>query len=144
MHICNLDSRHCAARTEEEEIPLPSNKTATIDKSQIKVITSKYGTLACLSGRVDMDSSPAIRDQLLLVMQAADHKIVSIDLSAVTHFDSSGIATLIDALRVARNSKTHLSLRGLHGRLLHLFEVTGILGLFNRSTEISQPGYKAI
>jgi len=123
---------------------LPSNKTATIGKPEIKIITTKDGTLVCLSGRVDMDSSPAVRDQLLVVMQAADHKIVSIDLSAVTHFDSSGIATLIEVLRFARNSKTQLSLRGLHGRLLHLFEVTGLLDLFNGSTEISQPGYKVI
>ena len=118
-----------------------SNNT---DKPEINVVVSKDGTLACLSGRVDIDTSPAVRDQLLVVVQAADPKVVSIDLSAVTHFDSSGIATLIDALRAARSSKTQLTLRGLHGRLLRLFEVTGILSLFNGSAEISQPGYKAI
>lgn len=121
-----------------------SRKTEVIDKPEIKVIATKDGTLACLSGRVDIDSSPAVRDQLLVIVQAAETKIVSIDLSAVTHFDSSGIATLIDALRAGRSSKTQLTLRGLHGRLLRLFEVTGILSLFNGSTEMTQPGYEAI
>ena len=123
---------------------MPSNKTESIDKPEIRISVSKDGTLACLFGHVDMDSSPAVREQLLVVVRAADPKIVSVDLSAVTHFDSSGIATLIDALRVARSSKTQLTLRGLDGRLLHLFELTGILSLFNGDTESSQSGYKAI
>ena len=123
---------------------MPSNKNESIVKPEIRVSVSKDGTLACLFGHVDMDSSPAVREKLLVVLRAADPKVVSIDLSAVTHFDSSGMATLIDALRVARSSKTKLTLRGLDGRLLHLFELTGILPLFNGNTEVGQPGYKAI
>ena len=123
---------------------MPSNKTESIDKPEIRISLTKDGTVACLSGRVDMDSSPAVREQLLVVLREANRKTVSVDLSAVTHFDSSGIATLIDALRVARSSKTQLTLRGLDGRLLHLFELTGILSLFNGIIEVSQPGCKAI
>lgn len=121
-----------------------SNKVEIIDKPEIKITASTEGTLACLSGRVDIDSSPAVRDQLLVIVQAAETKIVSIDLSAVTHFDSSGIATLIDVLRAARSSRTQLTLRGLQGGLLRLFEVTGILSLFNGSAAMSQAGNKAI
>ena len=123
---------------------MPSNKIESIDKPEIRISVGKDGTLVCLFGHVDMDSSPAVREQLLVVVRAAEPRIVSVDLSAVTHLDSSGIATLIDALRVARSSKTQLTLRGLQGRLLHLFELTGILSLFNGNTEVSQPGYKAI
>ena len=120
------------------------NKTEIMDKPGIEITVTKDGTVACLSGRVDMDSSPAVREQLLVVLREANRKTVSVDLSAVTHFDSSGIATLIDALRVARSSKTQLTLRGLDGRLLHLFELTGILSVFNGDTEGGQSGYKAI
>ena len=123
---------------------MPSNKTESIDKPEIRISVTKDVTVACLSGRVDMDSSPAVREQLRVVLREANRKTVSVDLSAVTHFDSSGIATLIDALRVARSSKTQMTLRGLDGRLLHLFELTGILSLFNGDTEGSQSGYKAI
>jgi anti-sigma B factor antagonist len=66
-------------------------------------------------------------------VQAASPNLVSIDLSAVTHLDSSGVATLIEALRVARSCKTELRLLGLQGRLLRLFELTGLLPLFNGS-----------
>ena len=83
-----------------------TDKTQTIDQPAIKIVASRDGTLACLSGRLDIDSSPAVRNQLLALVQAADSKIVSIDLSAVTHIDSSGVATLIDALGAARASNT--------------------------------------
>jgi anti-anti-sigma factor len=119
------------------------NKAEIIDKPEIKVVASKDGTLAFLSGPVNMDSSPAVRDQLLAIVRGANPKIVSIDLAGVTQFDSSGLATLIDALHTARTSKAQLTLRGLHGRLLHLFELTGILSLFG-SAEINQPGLRAM
>jgi len=118
------------------------NKAEIIDRPEIKVVAGKEGILPFLSGSVDMDSSPEVRDQLLLIVRAADPKIVSIDLSGVTQFDSSGLATLIDALRTARTSKTQLTLRGLQGRMLHLFELTGILSLFNGSAEMSEPGLR--
>ena len=113
------------------------NKAEIIARPEITVVASKDGTLAFLSGPVDMDSSPAVRDQLLAIVRGANPNIVSIDLSGVTHFDSSGIATLIDALRVARSSKTQLTLQGLYGRLLHLFELTGILSLFNGTLKVT-------
>ena len=115
------------------------------DKPGINIVQSTDGTLACLYGRIDIDSSPALRERLLTVLQDSHTKIVSVDLSAVTHMDSSGIATLIEALKIARAYKTELRLQGLHGRLLRLFEISGILSLFNGSTRtLNQPEYKAV
>ena len=56
------------------------------------------GALASLKGRIDMESSPAVRDQLIALLHAPHTKIIKIDLSCVTHIDSSGVATLIEAL----------------------------------------------
>jgi len=75
--------------------------------------------------------SPALRDCLVALLQAPHAKAVSVDLSAVTHIDSSGVATLIEALRIARVHKTQLRLQGLEGRLLRLFGSTGILAMFD-------------
>jgi anti-sigma B factor antagonist len=119
------------AWAEEEAIQMLIDNI--IDKAKIKIVAGRDGTLASLSGQVDIDSSPAVRDQLLAAVQAASPNLVSIDLSAVTHLDSSGVATLIEALRVARSCKTELRLLGLQGRLLRLFELTGLLPLFNGS-----------
>ena len=111
-----------------------SKNSESIEKSEIKTVASENGALASLYGRIDIDSSPAVRDQLIALLHAPHPRTVSIDLSGVTHIDSSGVATLIEALKIARNRKTELRLQGLHDRLLRLFEATGILSLFNGGT----------
>ena len=120
-----------------------SSKTS-IDNTGINVVMSRDDAVASLCGRIDIDSSPAIREELLTVLQTRYPSVV-IDLSAVTHIDSSGVATLIEALRMARGHTTELTLQGLEGRLLRSFEVTGILSLFNRERpNMSEPGSKAV
>lgn len=110
-----------------------SNNGESIKKSGMRIVASEDGTLACLYGRIDIDSSPALRNRLLALLQSPHPNVVSIDLSAVNHIDSSGVATLIEVLKIARGSRTELRLQGLHDRLLRLFESTGILSLFNGS-----------
>lgn len=119
------------------------DNTKGVDMPGINIAVNNDVSLACLYGRIDIDSSPAVRERLLAVLQVPAPKILSIDFSAVTHIDSSGIATLIEALRIARGNKTELRLQGLHDRLLQLFEITGILSLFNGNTNTSQR-YKAV
>ncbi len=99
----------------------------------INIAVGNDGSLACLYGRIDIDSSPAVRQRLLALLRAPYPATVSIDLSGVTHIDSSGVATLIEALRIARSNKIELRLQGLHDRLHRLFEHTGMLSLFNGS-----------
>jgi anti-sigma B factor antagonist len=112
-------------------IPLFGHNSKRVDNREINIVASENGALASLKGRIDIDSSPAVRDQLIALLHAPHPTTVSIDLSAVTHIDISGVATLIDALKIARNCKTELRLQGLHDRLHRLFEATGILSLFN-------------
>ena len=106
-----------------------------VDKPEIKIVASEQDAVVSLKGRVDIDSSPAVRDQLIALLHAPHPRTVNIDLSGVTHIDSSGVATLIEALKIARNYKTELRLQGLHDRLHRLFEATGILSLFNGGFE---------
>jgi anti-sigma B factor antagonist len=111
----------------------------------MEIVISEDGALARICGRIDMDSSPALRAQLLTMLQAPRRKVVSLDLSAVTHIDSSGVATLIEALKIAQSYNSEVELQGLEGRLLRLFQSTGILSLFNGSTgTITQSGSKTV
>jgi anti-sigma B factor antagonist len=111
-------------------LPLLADRKS-VDKPEIDIVDTENGALVSLKGRIDIDSSPAVRDQLIALLHAPHPRTVSIDLSGVTHIDSSGVATLIEALKIARNCKTEIRLQGLHDRLHRLFEVTGILSLFN-------------
>jgi len=114
---------------------LQSDNTQSGDRLDINIVENKDGALVYLSGRVDIDSSPAFRKRLLALIEGRRAKRVSVDLFAITQIDSSGIATLIEALKIAHAYQTELTLQGLHDDLLRLFEFTGILSLFNGSRQ---------
>jgi anti-sigma B factor antagonist len=84
-----------------------------------------------LSGRVDVDSSPDLRDRLrILFSEKTLPQTIIVDLAGVSYIETSGVATLIEALRVARHHQVNFRLQGLSGATLRLFEVTGVLALF--------------
>lgn len=103
------------------------------DGLEITVDDAAEGTVLRLCGRVTIDSSPALRDRLLIMLRGQAPTAVIVDLNEVSYIDSSGIATLIEGLKIARNRQTAFCVQGLQGRLLHLFEVTGVLALFKAS-----------
>ena len=103
---------------------------ATSDRLEINVENHDAGPLLRLRGRLNIDSSPQFRDRLLATVRAESRKFVVVDFAEVVYIDSSGLATLIEGLKVAHNCESKLSVQGLQGRLLHLFEVTGVLSLF--------------
>jgi anti-sigma B factor antagonist len=107
---------------------------------QISVESNKEAPVMVLRGRVDLESSPHLRDQLLalLRLQSSPGRI-AIDLGAVAYMDSSGIATLIEALKIARIHDIEMHLEGLEGRLRQLFQATGIGSLFDASGSASNP-----
>ena len=109
-----------------------TESTTTRDLS-VSVIGSEGGALVCLSGRLSIDSSPDLRDQLLAILDRKSPPAVTIDLAEVSYIDCSGLATLVEALKIAYARKTILQLRGLRDRPRYLLEVTGLLSLFETS-----------
>ena len=83
-----------------------------------------------LDGRLTIDSSPLLRDRLLALLHGETLEKLTLDLSDVPYMDVSGVATLLEALKIARARKTRLELTGLHDRPRYLLEVTGLLSLF--------------
>ena len=102
----------------------------TSDRLEIQVENRDGGSLLRLRGRLNIDSSPQFRDRLLATLRAESQKLVVVDFADVVYIDSSGLATLIEGLKVAHNRQSKLCVQALQGRLLHLFEVTGVLSLF--------------
>ena len=108
-----------------------------IESLEITVDYGDAGALVTLNGRLNIDSSPLLRDRLLAILQEQSTGAVTLDLAKVSYLDSSGVATLIEGLKIARQRGIALLLAGLEGRLLHLFEATGVLGLFETRSNAS-------
>jgi anti-sigma B factor antagonist len=85
------------------------------------------------SGQINVHSSPDLRDSLQAILSTEPlPRTVTVDLAGVPYIETSGIATLIEALRIARHHQIGFCLQGLGGSVLRLFEVTGVLTLFDR------------
>ena len=102
------------------------------DTLQINVDIQKEGAVIFLHGRVDIESSPDLRDNLLAMLQRQTQlETIAIDLAAVSYMDTAGLATLIEGLRIARLRDIAMRLRGPQDRILRLFHATGIGSLFD-------------
>ena len=98
-----------------------------------------------LSGRIDVDSSPDLRDRLrTLLSEEALPQTIIVDLAGVPYIETSGVATLIEALRIARHHQIKFRLQGLSGAVLRLFQVTGVLALFDASIRGKAIGTKGV
>jgi anti-sigma B factor antagonist len=112
-------------------------RTADISGSNLEISVDQLGndTLVRPSGRINVDSSPDLRDCLQAILSTEPlPRTVTVDLAGVSSVETSGIATLIEALRIARHHQIGLCLQGLSGSVLRLFEVTGALTLFDRGS----------
>jgi len=106
---------------------------AANDTLEITVDQGTEGLWLRLRGRLNIDSSPDFRDRLLAILRAQPPGIVTVDMTDVSYIDASGIATLIEGLRIAHNRGLTLGLNGLQDRLVNLFKVSGVLALFEKS-----------
>ncbi len=88
----------------------------------------KGTTIVDVVGQIDLGSSPALRKTLLESLNGT--KSVAINLSAVKYIDSSGIASLVEVLREARNSEKRLVLFGVTGAVLQVLQLTRLTGIF--------------
>ena len=120
--------QHSAVTGEEGSLEI--NEPITTGGLNISVSHRDERALVCLNGRLTIDSSPELRNQLLAVLRRQSLETLTIDLADVPYIDCAGIATLVEALKIARRRKASLQLRALHDRPRYLFEVTGLLSLF--------------
>ena len=75
-----------------------------------------------LTGDIDLSRSPQLRQDLIqLINQAPDRLVV--DMTAVPYMDSSGVATLVEALQRQRKHKGKMVLCGLQPKVRSIFEI---------------------
>jgi len=85
-------------------------------------------TIVDVAGQIDLGNSPALRKTLMESLK--ESKSLAINLSAVKYIDSSGIATLLEVLKEARNSEKRFVLFGLTGAVLQVLQLTRLTGVF--------------
>lgn len=80
-------------------------------------------------GEVDVATAPRLREQLIALVNEERYRIV-VDLEGVDFIDSTGLGVLIGALKRVRTHDGDLALVCTESRILKVFEITGLIGVF--------------
>lgn len=92
-------------------------------------------TVVRVTGEVDLYTSPRMREAILKSLSRRRPNVV-VDLSGVSYMDSSGIATLVEALHETRNRKGRLVLAGLNDRVREVFELARLHSVFELAASV--------
>ena len=83
-----------------------------------------------VAGRATVDSSPHLRSVLLELLRRTPDPVLVIDLCALSYLDMSGIATLLEALKAARERSVKLRLAEISGQVRTLAEIAQLDTIF--------------
>ena len=84
----------------------------------------KVGTASILAPKGDVDLSRSRQ------AQAAKPSKLVVDLAGVEYMDSSGVATLVEALQIARKNNTKVVLCDLKDKVRSIFEIARLDTVF--------------
>ncbi|HEX2805487.1 MAG TPA: STAS domain-containing protein [Kineosporiaceae bacterium] len=78
-----------------------------------------------VTGEVDVNTGPKLRDHLLALVAGGEHDIV-VDLSEVSFLDSSGLGVLVMVHKRIRTAGGALRLAGCQPEVVSIFHVTAL------------------
>jgi anti-sigma B factor antagonist len=96
------------------------------------------GHLMRLKGDVDMNTSPDVRNGLGEVFKQAGSKALVINLAGVRYMDSSGIATLVEAMQNCMKKGMKLRLAELSPPVRDVFELARLSSIFEIFASVNE------
>lgn len=97
----------------------------------IKVTKQGGALIVTPMGDIDLTGSPLLKVELRKVsMTSPAPERVIVDLSGVSYMDSSGLATLVEALQASRKHQYKLIVCGLQSRVRAIFDIAKLAMVF--------------
>jgi anti-sigma B factor antagonist len=87
------------------------------------------GEVVTPAGDVDLSGSPVLRNELRRVQQKRPKRII-VELSRVGYMDSTGLATLVEAMQQGRKFGTRIVLCALTDRVRSIIEIARLDSVF--------------
>ncbi|RNC81022.1 MAG: anti-sigma factor antagonist [Phycisphaera sp.] len=91
--------------------------------------TREGATILRPIGDVDLSRSPSLRNNIRKVFENPPEKVI-VELSEVSYMDSSGVATLVEAMQLSRKSNAKLVLCSMTERVFSIFEIARLDQVF--------------
>lgn len=96
---------------------------------QVQIESRGGSTILAPRGDVDMSRAPSFREHVRVAQQSKPKRLV-IDMAEVDYMDSSGLATLVEAMRNAKGLGVELILCGLNPKVMAIFEIARLHQFF--------------
>jgi anti-sigma B factor antagonist len=90
-------------------------------------------TILDVSGDIDLATSPELRKALLRELRELRMPRVVLNLKAVRYIDSSGVASLVEALKASRDVGSRFILFGLNTTTREVLQLSKLLRIFEIS-----------
>jgi anti-sigma B factor antagonist len=87
-------------------------------------------TVFDISGDIDLSSSPELRKPLLRELRELRTPRVVLNLKAVRYVDSSGVASLVEGLKAARDVGSRFILFGLNTTVREVLQLSKLVRIF--------------
>lgn len=95
----------------------------------VSVESLPEGEVVVPAGDVDLSGSPVLRNELRKVQQKRPKRII-VDLGRVGYMDSTGLATLVEAMQQGRKFTTRIVLCSLTDRVRSIIEIARLDSVF--------------
>lgn len=92
-------------------------------------------TVVGLSGDVDLQTSPAVRQKLLECLDK--HKKLVVDMSNVAYIDSSGVASLVEAFQVSRKKSAAFALAAVSPSAMRVLSLARLDKVFTIHPDVN-------
>jgi len=92
------------------------------EQMDVKTTRVDGATIVQPQGEIDLGRSPAFRSHLADAVRSNPDRLI-VDLADVPYMDSSGVATLVEAMQTARDTNAKLVLCGLQDKVRSIFEI---------------------
>ena len=87
-------------------------------------------TIFDISGDIDLSTSPELRKPLLRELRELRTPRVVLNLKAVRYIDSSGVASLVEGLKAARDVGARFILFGLNTTVREVLQLSKLVRIF--------------
>lgn len=97
---------------------------------QISTRQAGQATVVDVTGDIDLYNSPEVRRVLLDAIRDKKAPRVIVNLKDVRYIDSSGVASLVEGLKMARNTNCRFMLYGLSPAAREVLELSRLIKVF--------------
>jgi anti-sigma B factor antagonist len=109
-----------------------SRKALRTKESKLQIVARRLdqATIFDITGHIDLANSPELRKVLLKELRENKTPRVILNLTGVRYIDSSGVASLVEGLKAARDANLRFILYGLSPAAREVLQLSRLIKIF--------------